>query len=923
MGELPSGTVTFLFTDLEGSTRLWQEHPVEMRPALARHDELVRGAVEAHDGYVVKTTGDGVHAAFPTAATAIAAAVDAQLAIGAEPWPLPAPLRVRMGIHSGPAELRDGDYYGTAVNKSARIMSVGHGGQILLSTVADELARGDGVETLDLGAHRLKDLAEAERIFQVVHPDLEREFPPLRSLERFASNLPIQATSFVGRDEDVARVVSLLDEARLVTLAGTGGVGKTRLSLQVAAEVGARFADGVWVCELAVARDAETMAQVIATTLGCVQHPGLSMVASIVEYVKVREVLLVLDNCEHLLDDVADLAADVLRAAPRVVMLATSREGLDVPGEQVVRLRSLATPPESASNSGELEQSPAVQLFRDRAQEAGSDVDWDAQQWSAVAEVCRRVDGIPLAIELAAARTVSMRPVDLARHLDERFRLLTGQRRGRVERHQTLRATVEWSYQLLADDERTVFDRLGTFPGSFDESAAVAVGGDDDLDPWTVTDALASLVAKSMLGTEAGPAGSTRYRMLETLRHYAREQLDVIGGADATDRCRRGHARHMATVARDAGAGVDSPEELRWFEQVRTELDNFRAAALWALDSDVPADRELGLSILAPLARIAMEANDLGISALARPAVSAALDAEPETRTLVLALASQSYWLENEVDEARRLAQLATAEGVLTDSLHPFMPYMALVPIEVAAGNYAGALAAIDEIRPAIDTAHDEYQAAYALQWIANLEGLLGRVDEARADAERVMQTAQRLGSPSMLAAGYHALAWASQRNDPDAALDAAEHCIAIQRATGVQRGTQSGALSLAAGLRARRGDDPGALELLHDALALARDDGTMPQAAAALTYAVRPLRHLGRDDAAAVFVGAMERGVVAGVAKFPGMQEGNARALARIRDALGNDKTDELVERGGALDRDELFQFALAVLRDPTMPAT
>jgi predicted ATPase/class 3 adenylate cyclase len=491
VSELPSGTVTFLFTDIEGSTRLWQEQPDSMRPALARHDTLLRDAVEAHDGYVVKTTGDGVHAAFATASDAIAAAIDGQIALGAEPWPLPSPLRVRMGVHTGPAELRDGDYYGTSVNRSARIMAVAHGGQIVLSAVTRGLALGDGIEVVDLGDHQLKDLAEAEQIFQVVHPGLDREFPPLRSLDQFASNLPTQATSFVGREAELDRVVGLLDESRLVTLAGTGGVGKTRLSVQVAAEVVPRFPDGAWFCELAAADDAESMAQVVASTLGCLQHPGLSLAASIVEYLKVRRLLLMLDNCEHLLDEVGDLADAVVRGCPDVTVLATSREALDVTGERVVRLRSLATP-ESSSSDTTFRESPAVQLFRDRAADAGADASWDARQWEAVGEVCRRVDGIPLAIELAAARTVSMSPVDVAGHLDERFRLLTGKRRGRVERHQTLRATVEWSHQLLTDDERLVFDRLGVFAGSFDEPAAVAVAGGEDLDSWTVTDALAS-----------------------------------------------------------------------------------------------------------------------------------------------------------------------------------------------------------------------------------------------------------------------------------------------------------------------------------------------------------------------------------------------------------------------------------------------
>ncbi len=517
----PTGTVTFLFTDIEGSTRLWREHPDEMGAALARHDELVREAIVGADGFVVKTTGDGFHAAFHDPGPAVAAAVAAQLALGAEPWSLPERLRVRMGIHSGPAELRDGDYYGTPVNRAAWVMGAAHGGQVVVSHATEELLADGDVELLDLGEHALRDLGRRERLFQVLHPQLEHEFPPLASLAAFAGNLPVQLTSFVGRDDDVERVVELLRDERLVTLAGTGGVGKTRLAVQVAAEVLPRFGNGAWMCELAAADDADAMAFVVASALGCVQHPGLSLAASIVEYLKVRELLLVLDNCEHLLDEAGDLADALVQGCPNVTVLATSREALDVPGEHVVRVRSLTTPAVTGTEL-DLTSIPSVRLFRDRAVDAGAAVNWDARQWNAVAEICRRVDGIPLAIELAAARTVSMNPMDVAGHLDERFRLLTGKRRGRVERHQTLRATVEWSYQLLDDDERVVFDRLGTFAGSFDAAAAVAVARGEELDPWTVTDALASLVAKSMVGTDTGPDGAVRYTMLETLRQFAR-----------------------------------------------------------------------------------------------------------------------------------------------------------------------------------------------------------------------------------------------------------------------------------------------------------------------------------------------------------------------------------------------------------------
>jgi class 3 adenylate cyclase len=391
--DLPSGTVTFLFSDIEGSTRMWQDHPDGMRLALARHDALLRDTIGAHHGHVVKTTGDGVLAVFADASDAIDAAVAAQLALGAEAWTTPDPLRVRMGIHNGPAELREADYHGTAVNRAARLMAAAHGGQIVVSLATKELCEEHGVGLVDLGEHALRDVARPERIFQVTHPALVRTFPRLSSMSTPGGNLPVQLTSFVGRDEERRRLVALLDDASLVTLIGTGGVGKTRLAIEVAAAVASRFGDGTWLCELAAADDGDALAQAAAMTLGCVQRAGLSLSESVVEYVKVRELLLVFDNCEHLLDEVGALAAAVLRSCPRVKVVATSREALDVPGERVVRVRSLDAPTPSSTRE-ELVKTAAVHLFVDRAIDAGATAEWNDAQWAAAGEICRRLDGI-------------------------------------------------------------------------------------------------------------------------------------------------------------------------------------------------------------------------------------------------------------------------------------------------------------------------------------------------------------------------------------------------------------------------------------------------------------------------------------------------------------------------------------------------
>ncbi|HXY92372.1 MAG TPA: adenylate/guanylate cyclase domain-containing protein [Acidimicrobiia bacterium] len=914
MTALPEGTVTFLFTDVEGSTRLWQEYPEAMPDVSARHDEILREAIESRSGYVVKTTGDGFHAAFADAADAIDAAIAGQLALGAEEWPLPTPLRARMGVHTGRAELRDGDYYGTAVNRAARLMSVAHGGQIIVSLATEELVQDGTVALVDLGEHALRDLSRPERVFQVAQPGLETEFPPLASLHSFAGNLPVQLTSFVGRDNDVRRIVEMLGEASLVTLIGTGGVGKTRLAVQVAAEVVPRFEDGAWFCELATVDDGEAMAQVIASALGCLQRPGLSLRDSIVEFVKVRELLLVLDNCEHLLDDAGAIADAVLRKCPKVRVVATSREALDVTGEHVIRVRSLEAPDASATID-DVTASTAVRLFRDRAADAGAESGWDAVQLAAVGEICRRVDGIPLAIELAAARVVSMSPADVASHLDERFRLLTGKRRGRVERHQTLRATVEWSYQLLDDDERAVFDRLGVFAGPFAAPAAVAVAGGDDLDAWEVTDAISSLVAKSMVGTETGPDGTGRYSLNETLRQYARERLDEAGTAD---RGRRSHAEHYASWAREVGRGMTGPDDTLWTARLRAELDNVRAAVGWALDRDAPDDQELAVRILACLTLAGRAAADSSLDTLAAQAAPVAEAARPELRAPVLALAGYHEWNQGHGDRARSLGQAAIRDGVVAEALYPFESHEGAAVFEMTSGHTARALEVIEEGRRALG-GFDDYTVAYFLGSMATFEAMAGRFDQARVDAERALELARPIGNKYLLGIVYHGMAWALQRDDPAAALDATEQFLDIYLKFDVGGRSIAGALALAAGLRARVGDDVGALEFVHEAVLISRDQGHRPQLAAALDWGLNPLLRTGRPGVTATFLGALTAGTLAEVGNFPGVDAARARSLDRVRDALGGARTDQLLKRGAAMTYDELVEYAVDQLAPPT----
>ena len=512
LAELPSGTVTFLFTDLGGSTRLWEEHPDAMRDALARHDEILREAIAAHDGHVVKTTGDGVHASFATARDGVEAAVVSQLALGAEVWEITGPLRVRMGLHTCEAELRDGDYYGSSVNRAARVMSVAYPGQVLCTQATADLVR-EGlpplVDLVDLGRHRLRDLDRPEEVFQVTHPDLGAEFPPLSSRDAVVGNLPRQVTSFIGRERELASLAELVRQSSLVTLTGVGGVGKTRLAIQVAAEVVADFPDGAWLCEFAPVTDPSAVWETLGASLRVQSLQGRTLEESVLAYLASKRALVIFDNCEHLLDAVARQVDAVLHGCSRLVVLATSREGLALVGERIVAVPSLRVPDEGVDGQ-ELTRTDAVRLFVERASVSRPDFTLTDRNADAVAVLCRRLDGIPLAIELAAARVRSMSPEDLAARLDQRFKLLTQGSRAALERHQTLRNTIDWSYELLDPTGRRVLNGLSVFAGGCDLAAAEAVLSGVDLDASGVADVLGQLVDKSLAVVDDSGDGSTR-----------------------------------------------------------------------------------------------------------------------------------------------------------------------------------------------------------------------------------------------------------------------------------------------------------------------------------------------------------------------------------------------------------------------------
>lgn len=480
------GTITFLFTDVEGSTKMWEEAPDLMPRSIARHDEIALAVIAENGGRVVKSRGEGdsVFAVFPRASEAVAAAAKLQIALRNEPWPAKTPIKVRMALHTGEAQERDEDYYGAPVNRCARLRAIAHGGQIVVSLTTEELVRdslkGD-LGLKDLGLHRLKDLSRPEQVFQVLHPDLPEDFPPLRSLDALPNNLPQQLTSFIGREKVIAEVLEIFKQTRLLSLTGSGGAGKTRLALQVAADLLDDYEDGVWMVELAALADPNLVAQSIATTIGVREEPGRPILATLTDFLKPKKVLLVLDNCEHLLSACATLCDQLLRSCPGLYILATSREGLNIAGETTYRVPSLALPdPCSPQPISDLVQVEAVRLFVERAQAAQPSFQVNEQNAASLAQLCVRLDGIPLAIELAAARVKALSVDQINQRLDDRFRLLTGGSRTALPRQQTLRALIDWSYDLLSPQEQTLLRRLSVFAGGWTLEAAEAVCADSE-----------------------------------------------------------------------------------------------------------------------------------------------------------------------------------------------------------------------------------------------------------------------------------------------------------------------------------------------------------------------------------------------------------------------------------------------------------
>lgn len=651
----PTGTITFLFSDIEGSTKKWEKQPEAMRVALAEHDRLLREVFASCAGYVFKTVGDAFCVAFDTAQDALAGALESQRALRNTDWGEIGEIKVRMALHTGAAEHRDSDYFGQTLNRVARILSTVHGGQVLISLSTQELLRDHlppGVQLRHMGEHRLKDLARPEHLYQIIAPELPSEFAGIRSLESVANNLPIQLTNFIGREREMAEVTRLLGSTRLLTLSGMGGTGKTRLSLQVAAEVLDTYPDGVWFVEFATIDDASLVPETVAAALSLRQEPGQSLTTTLTQFLRERHILLILDNCEHVVAACARLAEQLLRACPRLHILASSREPMGIAGETAWPVPPLSLPEHwreiSASPDAldRLSEYEAVRLFAERATLARPAFQLTNENVPLVAQICWRLDGIPLAIELAAARIRVLTLQQIMERLDDRFHLLTTGSRTAVPRQQTLRSLIDWSHDLLSDPERRLFRRLSVFARGRTLEAIEGVCAGEGLDPFEIIDLLTQLVDKSLVYVEKSPDLGARYYILESIWDYANEKLIA---ADESDLFRIRHLGFFLQFAEDAAPKIRGPEQREWLERIESEEFNIRYALEAA--AELPGQAPKGLRLLTATQRfievrgLFKEARDVFASLLAHPGAQE----RDAIRAAALAAAGRLSWVADDM----------------------------------------------------------------------------------------------------------------------------------------------------------------------------------------------------------------------------------------------------------------------------------
>jgi predicted ATPase/class 3 adenylate cyclase len=868
----PSGVVTFLFTDVEGSTRRWENDAEAMRAALAAHDEVLRKAIEAHGGIMFKHTGDGVCAAFASPKAAVDAAIDAQRELQ---------LPVRMGIATGEAELRDGDYFGTVLNRAARVMAAGHGGQILLAESTAGLL--SGVDLLDLGPRRLRDLPTSVQVFQVRAPGLRTDFPPLRALDVSPGNLRVATTSFIGRESEVAELQAVVKAHRLVTLTGVGGVGKTRLALEVAARLADEFPDGVWVFELAAVTDPAAVPDAVAAVLGITQQAGKTVSESVAAALEGRLRLLVFDNCEHVLDAAGDLIEAILAHSATVQILATSREGLGIPDEQLWPVPSL--------DVGAGTDSAAADLFVDRARSVAPRFSIaNADEAGAVVEICRRLDGIPLAIELAASRMASMTPVEVRDRLDQRFRLLVGSRRG-LERHQTLRHAVGWSFDLLDDAEKALLERCSVFAGGFDLQSACAVAGFDDPDDYAILDRLDALIRKSLIVADRS-AGRTRFSMLETIRQFAEEQL---AARDAATDVRFAHSRYFAGREADILALWDSPRQRETYDWFTAELANLRTAFRWAADHD---DLDAAATIATYAAFLGTVVENYEPTAWAEELIEPACAVDHPRLAALCLMASHCVFV-GRTEEAVRytdVGQTVIASG--SDKV----PYAALGGFGHAYRYIGQPERYVEVCRAQLARGRDTNTPTRVFLVVALTAA--GSPDEAMAAAYGLIDAAEATRNPWTLSFALLAHSYAFRDADPGGALDAMRRGLVIAQDSG-NRFIETQLAFMLSGLEAEHGDRMAACDYFTVAIRNHHESGNTGMMPYPLAVLAAFLDRLGRYEPAATITGfAISAHTAAAVPEIN-------TTITHLREVLGDQTYESLARKGEAMITSAMVTYA------------
>jgi predicted ATPase len=844
-----------------------------MRAALLAHDDVLRKAIEAHGGLLFKHTGDGVCAAFASPGSAVDAAVAAQRELE---------LPVRMGIATGEAELRDGDYFGAVLNRAARVMAAGHGGQILVAESTAGLL--GGVDLVNLGPRRLRDVPMPVGVFQVQAAELRAEFPPLRALDTTPGNLRPATTSLIGRASEVAKIEAAVKAHRLVTLTGVGGVGKTRLALEVAGRLVDEFPDGAWFFELAAVTDPAAVPDAVAAVLGITQQPGKSVSESVAAALEGRVRLLVIDNCEHVLAAAADLIEAILAHSATVRILATSREGLGVPDEQVRPVRSL----DAAAGI----DSAAVSLFIERAHGIAPGFSMvDGDEAAAVAEICQRLDGIPLAIELAASRMASMTASEMRDRLDHRFRLLVGSRRG-LERHHTLRHAVAWSYDLLAHTEKTVLERCSVFAGGFDLQSACAIAGSDDRDEYAILEVLDALVRKSLLLADRS-SRRTRFSMLETIRQFAEEQLAADGEASEA---RAAHSRYFAGREVDIMALWDSPRQREAYDWLKVELANLRTAFRWAADH---SDLDAGAAIAAYAGLLGPFLENFEPITWAEELIEPLRGIE-HPRLAAVCVAASLCCLVGRFEEAVRHGEVGrTVVAAASDSVSYFgEPFLGSAYLFVGQPERYVELCRAQLTRTGDTNTFARANLVFAL-------AVSGSTEEAMETANGLIAAAEAIGNPWVLAYALFAWGYAFRGSDSGRALELLRRCVLIAQDSG-NRFFETQMSYWLCGLEAEEGDRIAALKHLAVAVRNNHESGNIGMLHNPLAILAAILDQSGRYEPAATIAGFATVNPMA-TTTLPEL----GTAITHLREVLGEATYESLARKGETMSIAAVVTYA------------